>query len=43
MVYTGIKKIGLGEDVSIRINTYGAIKEMDKYYEELENFFTNKV
>jgi histidyl-tRNA synthetase len=43
MIYTGLKKIGLEDGVSIRINSSGSGKEMDKYYEELESFFTNKV
>lgn len=42
MIYTALQKIDLEEDVSIRINSYGAQKEMDKYFEELENFFANK-
>lgn len=42
MLYTGLKKIGLGDDITIRINSYGAQKEMDKFHEELESFFDNK-
>lgn len=42
MVYNGLKKIGLSDEVKIRINSYGNAKEMDKYKEELQNFFENK-
>jgi len=42
MIYTALKKIGLWEGISIRINSYGSEKEMDKYREELESFFANK-
>lgn len=41
MLYTGLQKIGL-TDVRIRINSYGAEKEMSKYFAELESFFANK-
>ncbi len=43
MIYTGLKKIGLGDDITIRINSYGAAKEMEKYREELAVFFENKI
>ncbi len=43
MIHTAMQKIGLGEWLKVRINSYGAQKEMDKYYEELESFFENKV
>jgi histidyl-tRNA synthetase len=43
MIYTGLKKIGLWDEVFIRINSYGIQKEMDKYYEELESFLANKL
>jgi len=43
MIYTALKKIGLWDGISIRINSYGSEKEMDKYREELESFFANKI
>lgn len=43
MIYTGLQKIGLGEDIKIRINSYGTSKEMEKYKEELQVFFENKI
>jgi len=42
MIYTALNKIGLWEWVKIRINSYWAAKEMDKFTEELESFFANK-
>lgn len=43
MAYTGLEKIGLADDVKIKINSYGNAKEMDKFFEELSSFFENKV
>ncbi len=43
MVYTWLKKIGISDDITIRINSYGNTKEMDKYKEELQSFFENKL
>lgn len=42
MVYSALQKIGLSEGISIRINSYGNAKELEKYREELESFFENK-
>ncbi len=42
MIYTGLKKIGLAGDITIRINSYGNSKEMEKYKQELAAFFENK-
>lgn len=43
MVYTWLQKIGLSDWVSIRINSYGNYKELEKYSDELSSFFENKV
>ena len=43
MVNTALSKIWLGQWIKIRINSYGNAKEMDKYNEELQSFFENKV
>ncbi len=42
MIYTALNKIGLWDGMTIRINSYWAQKEMDKFGEELESFFANK-
>jgi len=42
MIHTALTKIWLWEWISVRINSYWAQKEMDKYMEELESFFANK-
>lgn len=42
MIYAALKKIGLGEDITIRINSYGNTKEMEKFLTELDSFFDNK-
>ncbi len=42
MIYTALGKIGLWDGITIRINSYWAQKEMDKFGEELESFFANK-
>jgi len=43
MVHTGLQKIGLDSGVTIRINSYGNPKEIEKYSDELQSFFENKV
>jgi len=42
MVYTALSKIGLWDDITLKINSYGNAKEMEKYSLELANFFENK-
>ena len=42
MVHAGLQKIGLSEGITIRINSYGNPKEMEKYRDELQSFFENK-
>ncbi len=42
MLFTALKKMGLIEWMKIRVNSYGNVKEMDKYFAELENYFANK-
>ncbi len=42
IVYSALQKIGLANDIFIRVNSYGAPKEMVKYEEELQSFFENK-
>jgi len=43
MVYTGLKKIWLADDITVRINSYGNVKEMEKFHLECESFFENKI
>ncbi len=40
--YTALQKIGLADELTIRINSYGNTKEMEKYSQELQSFFENK-
>lgn len=42
MICTALYKIGLWDGITIKINSYGSTKEMDKFGEELESFFANK-
>jgi len=42
MLWSGLKKIGINQWLVLRINSYGNIKEMEKYLLELESFFENK-
>lgn len=43
MVHTWLDKIGLRDGITLRINSYGNPKELEKYTEELKSFFENKV
>lgn len=43
LTYTCLKKIGLADDIVIRINSYGNEKEMTKFKEELADFYANKM
>ncbi len=40
--YTCLKKMGLADDIVIRVNSYGNEKEMTKFREYLEDFYANK-
>jgi len=42
IIYTALHKIGLWENIKIRLNSYGNPKEMEKFHEELHNFLENK-
>ncbi len=42
MIYTALQKIGLWEDIKIKINSFGNAKEIEKYTDELQSFFENK-
>lgn len=42
MIHTALYKIWLSEWIKIRLNSYGNAKEMDKFYDEITNFFENK-
>jgi len=43
MVHAGLEKIGLTQWVTLRINSFWNLKELEKYSDELQSFFENKV
>jgi len=42
MMWTWLKKIGLTQWLTLKVNSYWNAKEMEKYFLELESFFENK-
>lgn len=42
IAYTILQKIGLWDDLRLRVNTYGNEKEITKYTEQIHDFYENK-